>query len=133
VENVLTIPQPPDLIPSLELIQTDRTAFRRVSCAGNCYDVLEIHHGQEFLDQESGYGLLFGYPGRIIWPNRIRFEEIWDTQEAKERENEVSDETQKGKCVENEVWEENLAVPEWESHGAPTEKRKVGISIGKIV
>jgi len=47
VENMLAVRQPPDLLPSLELVQAHGAALRRVSGGGG----LEFNDGEEFSDQ----------------------------------------------------------------------------------
>ena len=50
-------------------------------------------------------------------PRNVGFQEIGETQKVKERENEFPDETQKGECVEEKLWEENLCVSHRKPHG----------------
>ncbi|KAK9280021.1 hypothetical protein L1049_013706 [Liquidambar formosana] len=115
VENVPAVRQPPDLFPSLELVEANGASLRLVALAGD-RQVLELHDGQDFPDQDCGYGRVFGYAGRGFGPGNVRFEKIRETQKVEQRENEVSDETQKGKCVEKQFGKENLSVPDWKAH-----------------
>jgi hypothetical protein len=54
VKNVLTILQPPDLILSFKLIQTNSTTLRQVTTTTiSAEQVLELDDRQDFPDQGS--------------------------------------------------------------------------------
>lgn len=61
----------------------------------------------------------FGYSGWLVRPGPtaiVRFDEVLETHGAEEEGDELSDETQKGKCVEEKFWKEELCVAHWETH-----------------
>ena len=54
VKNVLTILQPPDLILSFKLIQTNSATLRQVTATTvSAGQILELDDGQDFPDQGS--------------------------------------------------------------------------------
>ncbi|KAJ1405987.1 hypothetical protein SESBI_25438 [Sesbania bispinosa] len=110
MEDVSTVRQPSDLIVFVELAQTDGAAF------GWVHQLPELHHRQEFPDQERGNGIEFGCPGRPIGPCNVGFEEIVETQIAEKDGNEFPDETQEGEDVKNQFWEEKLCIAHGKSH-----------------
>lgn len=130
VENVLTVGQASDLLPTFKLVKTDGATLRRVRCsgAGDAAQVLELDHGQEFPDQERGHRWVFGRLAEGLGPYDVGFKEIRETQEVKQRVNETPDETEKRKCVKKEIWEEDLCVPDWEAHGRSRLEREKGRS-----
>ena len=124
VENVLTVRQAPDFFLFFELVQTHGAALRRVTGACVGRKVTEFDDREEFPDQESGNGRVIGDPDLGIGPDDLRIEEIGDAEEMEEQENEVSDESENGKCVDEDVGEENLGVAHWETHGGSRERKK---------
>ena len=91
VENVFTIGQPPDLFSDLEVVQTYGATLRRVAAANR---LPELHHRQDFTDQNRRYRRVFRHLRLRFGPRNVGFQEIGETQKVKERENEFLDETQ---------------------------------------
>lgn len=116
VENVPAVRQPPDLFLSLEFVETNGAILRHFAGAGSPAEVLILHHGKDFPDQDGGYGWVIRYAGRRFGPWSIRFQEIREAQKVEEGENEISDQTQKGKCVEKDFGKKNLCASDWEAH-----------------
>ncbi|XWS35813.1 hypothetical protein CRYUN_Cryun20dG0028300 [Craigia yunnanensis] len=77
MENVPTVPQPPDLFPSFELVQANGTVLWWVP-----YDdkFIELYNGKDFPEEESGSGRVLGCcSGWVFRPDRVCFEEIGES------------------------------------------------------
>lgn len=88
VEYVAAVCQPSDLLLSLELVKAHGAALRR-----RLLQLRELHHRQDFPDQEGRHGLELGHP---VGPGNVGFEE---SQVAEDDEDEFSYETKYGKDV----------------------------------
>jgi hypothetical protein len=110
VEDVAAVGEPADLVVGLELVETDGAGL------GGVHQVGELHHGEDFSDQNRRYGVEFGVSGRRIGPRNVRFEKIGDAQVAKHAVDELPEKTQKAKHVEKELREQKLGVAHWETH-----------------
>lgn len=76
VEDVTAVGQTPHLVLALELVQADGARLGRVD------QVRELHHGEDFADQQGGDGLEFGDPGRVrrVRPGIVGFDEVLEAQ-----------------------------------------------------
>ncbi|KAK8688190.1 hypothetical protein V6N13_086966 [Hibiscus sabdariffa] len=100
MENVPTVPQPPDLFASFELVQANGATLRRLS---HDHQLLELYNGKDFTDQEGRYGRILGScSGPVILPDGVRLEEIGKPEAAEKSDNYIADETQKPKRVNEE-------------------------------
>lgn len=90
VENVLAVPQAPDLL----LLGEFEQAHRAVPLLPLC--LAEPRHRQQLPDQDRRHG---GGPRRVGWksgsirvrPGNLGFEEVGEAEEAEEEEDEVSE------------------------------------------
>lgn len=113
VEDVTAVCELSDLILTLELVQADGATLRRV------HQLRELDHREDFTHQKGGHGVKFRDSGGLVLPcpaGIVGFNEILETHTAEEERDELSDETQKGKCVEEQFWKEELCVAHWEPH-----------------
>ncbi|KAK7844758.1 hypothetical protein CFP56_010364 [Quercus suber] len=118
VENVLTIPQPPDLVLSIKLIQADSTAFRHVSGAGtghmSCTFITGKNSRISIADTGLCSGVRVGSSSQIVSvsmkserPRKLKSEKMRFLMKPRRE------------SAWRKRWEENLGVPDWETHGAP--------------
>lgn len=74
MKNVFTVFQKPNLLIVVKLAKTNGATFRWKLDGGD--DVGELNDGDEFLDEDGGYGSIVENGGRIFGPNDVGFEKI---------------------------------------------------------
>lgn len=124
VENVLAVPQTPDLILPGELVQAHRAPAP--GCRGGV-EVGEVDDGEEFADEEGGDGWIGGVgdSGVGFGPYDVGFEEVGEAEVVEEEEYEVSEEAEEREGLEEEVGENYLRVTHRKTHRKIEDPRSI--------
>ncbi|GAB2294769.1 hypothetical protein Dimus_028963 [Dionaea muscipula] len=118
MKNVLTaVGQPPHLFSLLKLTETNRTALlRRLEQHGarelHYREQVPVHNGTGGQGNEFGHrDYIYAYAGAGAATGLLE-----EVEEAEDIGGEGFEKTQKGDCVDEDVWKVELCESNWEAH-----------------